>query len=100
MSALRTLVRREELAVHSASSAIRRLPQLPAIRYELTQPMRQRIWELRHNVTVYDAAYVALVERLESERKMEVALAITDLTLAATPGLVIRFEEFTGYGSD
>lgn len=100
MSALRTLVRREELAVDSASSAIRRLPQLPAVRYELTQPMRQRIWELRHNVTIYDAAYVALVERLESKRKMEVALATADLRLAATPGLAIRFEEFTGYGSD
>jgi len=97
MSALRTLVRRDELTVEMASSALRRLPQVPAIRHELTQPMRQRIWELRHNVTVYDAAYIALTERLQSERKTTVSLATADLRLAATPGLTISFEEFTGF---
>lgn len=97
MSALRTLVRRNELPPDSATSALRRLPRLPAIRHELTQPMRQRIWELRHNVTVYDAAYVALTERLQSEHRTTVSLATADLRLAATPGLAISFEEFTGF---
>ena len=100
MSAIRTLVRRRELTVESASSALRRLPQLPAVRHELTQQTRQRIWELRHNVTVYDAAYVALVERLESEHKTVVALATADLRLTATPGLSIPFEEFAGLDTD
>lgn len=99
MSAIRTLCRRDELTAESALSAVRRLPQLPAVRHELTQPMRQRIWELRHNVTSCDAAYVALVERLESDRKTSVSLATADLRLAATPGLAISFEEFAGFGA-
>jgi predicted nucleic acid-binding protein len=61
--------------------------------------MRQRIWELRDNLTVYAAAYVALVERLESERKTPAALATADVRLTATPGLSIRFEEFAGFGT-
>lgn len=28
-------------------------------------PLLNRAWELRHNLTVYDAAYVALAERLD-----------------------------------
>ena len=56
--------------------------------------MRQRIWELRHNVTVYDAAYVALVERLQADRREPARLATADNRLAATPGLPIEFELF------
>lgn len=62
--------------------------------------MRQGIWELRHNVTAYDAAYIAPVERLESEHKDAAALATADLRLSATPGLTIRFEEFVGFDAD
>ena len=41
---------------HLAGFPIRRMP-LP--------PLLNRAWELRHNLTVYDAAYVALAERLD-----------------------------------
>ena len=34
---------------------------LPAERYAHT-PLLTRIWELRHNFTCYDAAYIALAE--------------------------------------
>ena len=30
------------------------------------QPLMARIWELRHNLTAYDAAYVALAEALDA----------------------------------
>lgn len=30
------------------------------------EPMLQRIWALRHNMTAYDAAYVALAEALDA----------------------------------
>ncbi len=30
------------------------------------RPLMHRIWELRHNLTTYDAAYVALAESLEA----------------------------------
>ena len=36
---------------------------LPAERYAHT-PLLRRIWELRHNFTAYDAAYIALAEAM------------------------------------
>jgi len=39
-----------------------------------------RIWELRHNLTAYDAAYVALAETLDAP------LLTRDHRLAAAPG--------------
>ncbi len=40
----------------------------------------QRIWELRHNLTAYDAAYVAAAELLEAE------LVTTDERMSGAPG--------------
>ena len=42
--------------------------------------LADRIWELRNNLTAYDAAYVALSELLE------VPLITTDAKLASAPG--------------
>ena len=39
-----------------------------------------RVWELRHNVTAYDAVYVALAEA------MEIPLVTRDAALASAPG--------------
>lgn len=44
-----------------------------------------RAWELRHNLTTYDAWYVALAESLEAE------LATLDARLAQAPGPRCRF---------
>ena len=44
-------------------------------------PLLDRCWELRHNLTIYDAAYAALAEA------MEVPLLTADAKLAASPGL-------------
>ena len=70
-----------------AYAAIVRFMELPARRLQVTQPMAIRIWELRNNLTPYDAAYVALTERLQSEEEVEVALATADGRLANAPGL-------------
>ena len=43
-------------------------------------PLISRCWELRHNLTPYDAAYVALAELLDAE------LVTADARLAASPG--------------
>lgn len=43
-------------------------------------PLLARIWELRHTVTAYDAAYVALAEALDAR------LVTTDLRLARSHG--------------
>ncbi len=43
-------------------------------------PFAKRIWEMRHNVTAYDAAYLSLAEALDAE------LLTLDRSLAAVPG--------------
>jgi predicted nucleic acid-binding protein len=44
------------------------------------EPFIERIWELRENVSAYDAAYVALAEALEAP------MITTDGRLAQAPG--------------
>lgn len=50
-------------------------------RYQHT-PLLPRIWELRHNMWPYDAAYVALAEVLGAE------LITLDAKLVAVPGVM------------
>lgn len=45
------------------------------------EPLAQRVWELRENLTAYDACYVALAEALG------VALFTLDRRVAGAPGL-------------
>ena len=49
------------------------------------QPFADRVWELRHNLTCYDAWYVALAEVLN------LPLATLDGRLARTPILRVSF---------
>jgi predicted nucleic acid-binding protein len=44
------------------------------------EPFAARVWELRHNLSAYDAWYVALAEALDAP------LATLDVRLAAAPG--------------
>lgn len=50
------------------------------------EPFLQRIWQLRDNVSAYDAVYVALAETLSTR------LISGDAKLAAVPGLEGRVE--------
>ncbi len=50
------------------------------------EPLLARIWELRENLTAYDAAYVALAEALEAP------LLTRDRRLASAPGHRARVE--------
>ncbi len=93
LSALRKLNRQEELSDDVAERAIKAFAELPSRRRQITQPMAVRIWELRNNITAYDAAYVALVETLQSKEGHTV-LATTDIRLARAPTLSIRVELF------
>jgi predicted nucleic acid-binding protein len=63
---------------HLAGFPIRRMP-LP--------PLLDRMWELRHNITAYDAAYVALAERLKA------VLITCDARLAAADGPKCTFDQ-------
>ena len=53
------------LAVPRADRAVANLAGLPIERYSHAFLM-PRVWELRHNLTPYDAAYVALAEALDA----------------------------------
>lgn len=61
---LRRRVRRQELSPDIAEGAVNQLADLPVIHVP-HRPFIRRIWELRHSVTAYDAAYVALAEELD-----------------------------------
>ena len=51
-----------------------------------TAPLLHRAWELRDNVTSYDACYVALAEALDG------VLLTADLRLAGAPGVRCAIE--------
>ena len=48
------------------------------------EPLADRIWALRHNLTTYDAWYVAVAERLDAP------LATLDVRLGHAPGIDCR----------
>ena len=86
---LRRLVRREQLSAARATEAVVDLGDLDIERYE-HEPLLVRMWELRPNLTAYDAAYVALAELLDAP------LLTTDVRLARSPGARCTFEVLTG----
>ena len=60
-SALRKLAAGRRIDSHRMEKLLSDLAMLPAERYAHT-PLLTRMWELRHNFTCYDAAYIALAE--------------------------------------
>jgi predicted nucleic acid-binding protein len=63
------VLRRHALGGHldegRAAEALADLSEMPLDRYPAT-PLLPRIWELRHNLSGYDATYVALAELLDA----------------------------------
>jgi predicted nucleic acid-binding protein len=64
-SALRSMTAGKRIDFNRSGQLLIRLADLPVERYPHT-PLLGRIWELRHNFTAYDAAYVALAEATDS----------------------------------
>ena len=65
------------------AAALDALSELPLPRFP-TRPFLGRVYELRANVSPYDAVYVALAEALEAD------LVTADRRLAAAPGIRCR----------
>ncbi len=84
---LRRFVRKGEVEPQRARQALEDLLALPLERYshDLLVP---RVWELRENLTVYDASYVALAEILEAP------LLTRDDRIRKAPGHFARVEVF------
>lgn len=80
LSVVRRGVRRGELTPERAQVAVDRLMVLPLLRVP-HRPLLPRCWELRGNLSSYDATYVALAERLG------VTLLTADGSLTRAPGI-------------
>lgn len=74
-----------DLSKSRFSAAIGDLEDLDLARYPAL-PLMRRAFELRDNVTAYDAVYVALAERLDCP------LVTADQRLAAAPGVSCSVE--------
>jgi len=83
--ALRRYVREGELDLPSAASALESLQLLDVERHS-HEPLLERVWTLRNNLTAYDAVYVALAEALDA------TLLTCDARLARAPGMARRVE--------
>jgi predicted nucleic acid-binding protein len=79
LQVLRSLVLAGALTADRAGDARVDYEELRIVRYP-HQPLGDRIWELRDNVTAYDAAFVALAEILDAP------LVTTDRRLARSSG--------------
>jgi predicted nucleic acid-binding protein len=89
LHALRRLVAGGTLSTDRATDALRDFDQLTIVRYP-HQPLMGRMWDLRHNLSAYDAAFVSLAEALGS------TLVTCDSRLAGSPGHRVRIELFAG----
>ena len=87
LSVLRRFSLRGELSQERARLALGRLSTMRLTRYPHTA-LLSRLWELRDNVTIYDAAYIALAETLGTP------LVTTDARLARAPGIRAAVEVY------
>lgn len=84
---LRRLVRENTVSERRAEEAIADLLDLRITRYPHSV-LLPRIWELRHDLSAYDAAYVVLAEILSAP------LITRDSRLASTPSHAVKVELF------
>lgn len=84
---LRRLAREGGVTPRRADEALEDLMDLRIARYPHLV-LLPGIWKLRHNFSVYDAAYIVLAERLDA------ALVTRDGGLASGPGHAARVELF------
>jgi len=80
-SALRRLVLRGDLSDDQGGAALKGFIGLTLVRYPADW-LRARMWTVRHNLSAYDATYVALAEMTDAT-----ALLTTDARIAHAPGV-------------
>ena len=85
VSVWRRHVAAKRMPARRAADAVTDLTDLP-LRRSSHRPLLPRVWELRHVVSPYDAAYIALAEALQ------VALVTADGRLARASGVRCEIE--------
>jgi|SRR5665811_111710 len=85
VNALRGMVRRDVVPEAEALLLVHSLGTLGITRRP-HRPLLPRIWELRDNLTAYDATYVALAEALRCP------LVTSDARIASAPGIRCEVE--------
>lgn len=83
--ALRRYTRRGEITESEAAQALADLHALDLQRHA-HEPLLDRVWDLRDNLSAYDASYVALAEVLDT------VVVTCDGRLARAPGMAARVE--------
>jgi len=83
LGACRSLAYRGVVTAVDARAAVDALSRVPLERYP-HPPLRERMWELRHQLSAPDSAYVALAEALAAP------LLTTDRRLARAHGLDVE----------
>ena len=87
LSALKGMLLRGEISGPASHFARQDLATLPITRLP-HEPLLERCWELRDNLSIYDATYVALAEI------MGATLLTSDQRLARSPGIRCDVELF------
>jgi predicted nucleic acid-binding protein len=85
LNALRRLALGGSVTRQRASEAVADLANTRLVRYPHA-PLRDRVWELRDNLTAYDAGYLALAEALDDP-----------VLLTADGGLAARARDSLGH---
>ena len=85
-SALRRLSSNNVIGQRLAESSLDAVAELGSESFEFAE-LAARVWELRHNISTYDACYIALAELLE------VPLLTLDKRLRRSPGVRCDFIE-------
>jgi predicted nucleic acid-binding protein len=80
LNALRGMTRGGHVTDRRSDDAVAGLAKVRMVRYS-HGPFRRRVWELRHDLTAYDAVYLALAERIAGS-----ILITGDAGLAARAG--------------
>jgi predicted nucleic acid-binding protein len=86
LNVVRRLVVQKLMTDQQGTAAVDGFTRLTLTRFPADW-LRPRMWELRHNLSAYDATYVALAEALGAT-----ALLTTDTRLASAPGLRCAIE--------
>jgi predicted nucleic acid-binding protein len=87
LHALRGMRIRDEITAERATDARTDFAETGLLRYP-HEPLSDRIWELRHNLSTDDAAFIALAETLDAP------LITCDVRLAASSGHTAHIELF------